>query len=154
MKNNSTQSPNRRFFADLWKDHENRLERRLRELQMRYFPLWKSADEWRVEVNIHLHRSIFGICNRSKKIIGIPPRAFKLYAKAGIDLILLHEMAHAVTWKGHDWKWYRRMIGLSNALEKDGEKEMASFLRMEARVHLDTVLKDKEKQLPPIFKFF
>jgi hypothetical protein len=46
-------------------------------------------------------------------------------------LVLIHEIAHAVTEVGHGAKWGRRMLAAAQTAKLVGEHELASMLRME-----------------------
>jgi hypothetical protein len=55
-----------------------------------------------------------------------------------LDVLLIHEICHAVTPGGHGAKWMRRMEVAANRAEKIGDHAVAKALREEVRMYQES----------------
>ena len=137
MKIFQLKPPKLGFFEGNWTDQELRFQAIFREIQYCYFPRWKNGYMWRIYINKNIQWPTEGICRRNIRSIDIAPHAAKIYSDLGIKLILLHEAAHAVTWRGHEGVWFNRMKKIATQLLREGEAEMARQIMEDANAHFN-----------------
>ena len=91
-----------------------------------YFPRWDRKSEWSVQFSDDLG-TVDGSCDMANKKIDIR-RAIN---PGEVYLVLIHEIAHAVTGGGHGKRWQARMEKAAQRAENIGETALAESLRKE-----------------------
>jgi predicted Zn-dependent protease with MMP-like domain len=119
-------------FALFWKQIKGltmrcSFKKRFEEIRQLYFPRWDPKREWKLQ--IHTRRLVDGICEWDKKKIVINMRT---------DLVLIHEISHAVCRPGHGQMWLRRMETAAKRADELGEKALAAEIRKEVKVYSET----------------
>lgn len=89
------------------------------DIRWTYFPKWDKGCEWKLELAEDLNGSQ-GFCDTQKKTI------YTLYTN---NLVIIHEICHAVTKQGHNKRWTTRMELAAKYAEKDGDSEIAAEIR-------------------------
>jgi hypothetical protein len=89
-----------------------------------YFPRWDRGHTWTLQED-HPECVGFGLCDYVGKAIIIRDDLHVLPA----PVLLIHEIAHAVTYPGHGKKWQIRMEKAALKAESIGHDELAAELR-------------------------
>ena len=95
------------------------LQKMYQDIRRTYFPKWDKKCEWKLELVEDLNGSQ-GFCDTQNKTI------YTLYIN---NLIIIHEICHAVTEQGHNKKWTTRTELAAKDAEKDGDSELATEIR-------------------------
>ncbi len=91
-----------------------------------FFSSWDRAGRWRLRQEPNLNGAQ-GSCRRESETILVT----HLPEGDGGTLLLIHEIAHAVTDGGHGKKWQARMEKAAVTAEQAGRTELATLLRKE-----------------------
>src|SRR5689334_12829708 len=100
------------------------------DVRKTFFPRW-NARRWKLRLDGRL-QWYFGLCNRDKKIITlleIPAEIEKL------ELLLVHEICHAVASIYHGRRWQRRMLKAAYRAERIGKSVLSAKLRADVAEH-------------------
>jgi hypothetical protein len=82
-----------------------RLEARFHEIREAFFPRWDRKGAWRVRAGSNAeYPGAEGFCQSSEKTIYI-----NLPESGDLNLVLIHEISHAVAGVGHGRRWLDRM---------------------------------------------
>jgi hypothetical protein len=135
------------------------LQKQFRTIKEEFFPRWDKKQEWGVrlsrdkELSPALGDTAVGQCNSESKniviqsiddfspvgrrIADIKMIIFssctkKLSPKQQLQLLLIHEICHAVTPDGHGKRFQKRLLKASERAKELGRKRLANALREEA----------------------
>ena len=97
----------------------------------RVFLRWDRRGEWKCRVVADVNGSQ-GYCFSEHKVIKLC-RHLIGGDREGVQLLLIHEICHAVTPLGHGAKWLARMATAAKRAKAIGMKSLATRLRDEAR---------------------
>lgn len=89
------------------------------DIRRTYFPKWDKKCEWKLKLLEDINGSQ-GFCDTQNKTI------YTLYTN---NLVIIHEICHAVTEQGHNKRWTTRMELVAEDAEKDGNSELATEIR-------------------------
>ena len=111
-----------RGFSGLGQGAMGRLEARFQEIRRAFFPRWDRARQWRVLSGTRSGPpAVSGFCQRREKTIYVNEPA-----DGDLNLVLVHEICHAVTVDKHGPRWRARM---RRAAERATELRMPSLAR-------------------------
>ena len=104
----------------------NKLEKEFQSIRKLYFPTWTDGSNWRI-----VEYGGRGHCSREKRIIkaGSPTENYSL------PVLLIHEIAHAVTIDKHDDEWVQCMREAAVRAADLDDKQLAGDLQR----HIDWV---------------
>jgi len=110
-------------------------EARLREkypyIRRVFFPRWDRKGEWRIKlcdrIGMNGPGRTDGLCEHKSKTIFVS----REHDPKELDLVLIHEIAHAVTRGGHGERWVARMEKAARRAEQIGRSELAEAIRRE-----------------------
>jgi len=95
-------------------------------IRRQFFPRWDRERRWQIKVVSDLHGTMGRCCPEERTIyLACIPQGVKG------RLLLIHEIAHAVTASGHGKKWQRRMARAALRAEQLGFYELADAIRNE-----------------------
>lgn len=102
----------------------SRLQQHWRSVLAAFFPRWRAAGQWRCTTRTR-RPSIHGHCDPERKLIEI-----RVVSEDDdkLDLLLIHELAHAVTPLGHGVRWQRRIAVAAAQARKLGRTRLAELL--------------------------
>ena len=100
-------------------------------IRREFFPRWDRRGEWKCRVVADVNGSQ-GYCFSEHKVIKLC-RHLIGGDREGVQLLLIHEICHAVTPLGHGAKWLARMATAAKRAKAIGMKSLATRLRDEAR---------------------
>ena len=105
---------------------KSNLSRAFRDVRQKCFPSWDRERRWRFRQVPDLNGAQ-GSCRRENKTILVT------HLPGGEEgtLLLIHEIAHAVTDGGHGKKWQQRMEKAVVTAEQASRTELAALLRKE-----------------------
>lgn len=104
----------------------SRLQQHWQAILAAYFPRWRAGSQWRCTTRTR--RTAHGHCNRERQVIEI---GFVSEDDDALDLLLVHEIAHAVTSGSHGKVWQRRIALAAVAARKLGRTRLAELLDQE-----------------------
>jgi hypothetical protein len=99
-----------------------------------YFPRWRNGEQWKVRPVADLNGSR-GYCFKESKTIKV---CVTEVPESEYRLLLIHEIAHAVTRHSHGAEWMDRMKLAAVRAVKIREAEMGKKLRQEVRAYIDS----------------
>lgn len=102
------------------------LEKHFQQIRKLYFAQWDRAGEWKVR---RTNKPLSGEARYEEKLILIGRGC------EGDDLIMIHEIAHAVTKANHSSKWLKRMIAAAEKAHNLGNSELEKRLRDEVTAY-------------------
>jgi hypothetical protein len=110
----------------------SRLQEHWRAVLADFFPKWKAARLWRCTTRCR--RTALGYCDPVRHTVEI-----RLVSEDddALDMLLIHEIAHAVASRGHDMTWQRRIGNASAKSRKLGRTKLADLLDNEVAKHND-----------------
>ena len=91
-----------------------------------FFPRWRAASQWRCTARTC--RSAHGHCDLRRRIIEI---GFVSEDDDALDLLLIHEIVHALASPGHGNTWQRRIAVAADTARKLGRLRLAELLDTE-----------------------
>ena len=92
-----------------------------------YFPLFDRKKQWVVKYSDKIAAD--GFCDDKNKIIFIG----RTTSRMSLQLLLIHEICHAVSNPGHGKKWKNRMLMVAKQAVSLGERELATRIEDEIR---------------------
>lgn len=104
------------------------LVREFERIRSEYFPGWDKKHEWKV-VESHPECVGDGYCDKDSKQIVVN--------SDDLSLVIIHEIAHAVTYDGHGKRWRRRMEAAARRAEYLGQIDLSTQIRNEHALYLD-----------------
>ena len=96
-----------------------------------FYPRWDRKRRWRLSIVEDLHGAC-GLADPNTKTISIRKLDGEARPEDSLELLLIHEIAHAVTNDGHGKKWLARMRAAAKRADDIGRPTAAQFLREEA----------------------
>jgi hypothetical protein len=96
------------------------LARQFQSIRNLYFPAWRNGSNWRI-----CEYEGKGYCDRDAKTIKVGG-ATENYS---LPVLIIHEIAHAVTTGGHSDKWVNRMRKAAERAADLGDKQLADELQ-------------------------
>ena len=116
---------------------KRQLEREFDAVRRNFFPRWDRNRDWKPRM-VRDPYGASGRCRPDTKTIEVSPST-PLEGDNGLTMLLIHEIAHAVTPHGHGRSWQRRMEKAAQRAEALGRPDLAEQLRAEfgegLRVH-------------------
>lgn len=91
-----------------------------------FFPRWDRANLWRISTRSR--RSVHGYCDRIRRVIEVVVVPSDPDDR---DLLLIHEICHAVTSGSHGKSWQARMGRAAERADRFGRDRLAKLLREE-----------------------
>jgi hypothetical protein len=105
----------------------NRLQPHWKAVLATFFPRWKAGAEWRC-TNRGSRGQAHGHCDVERHIIEI---LFVSEDDDALDMLLIHEISHAVASLGHGKTWQRRLALATATARKLGRTRLAELLDAE-----------------------
>jgi hypothetical protein len=101
-----------------------RLQRHWKDVLATFFPQWKAGAGWRC-TNRGSRGQAHGHCDVAKRLIEI---LFVSEDDDALDMLLIHEISHAVASLGHGKTWQRRLALAAATARKLGRTRLAELL--------------------------
>lgn len=108
----------------------NILQKTFEQTRKDFFPRWDKDNEWRIELNLNFLWK--GRCENKRKTIVINPLRCD---KGEIQILLIHEIAHAVTSDKHGKQWQNRYLKAAKQAEEMGRNSLAKAIRDEVKMY-------------------
>lgn len=102
------------------------LQRHFRDIKHLFFPRWDREDAWRITTSSR--RRVHGYCNpvvRTIEVVALPRDPDER------DMLLIHEICHAVAPGNHGVVWQRRLEKAAATADNLGRSRLARLLREE-----------------------
>lgn len=109
-----------------------RLQQHWKAVLTSFFPRWRAASEWRCTTRTC--RTGHGYCDIDRRVIEI---GVVSEDDDALDLLLIHEIAHAVAPGFHGKTWQRRMALAADTARKLGRPRLAELLDTEIATYRD-----------------
>lgn len=105
----------------------NKLNQYFDDVRRKYFPRWDKKREWKARAVADIHGAVARCVSNSKtiKIQQPPPDGDEL------ALVLIHEIAHAVTTDSHGKRWIARMEKAATRAAEIGQPNIARLIAEE-----------------------
>ena len=103
-----------------------RLQQHWRKVVAAFFPRWQVARKWRCTTRIR--RWVHGYCDPERQVIEI---GIVSEDDDALDMLLIHEIAHAVASSGHGKLWQRRVSLAAATARKLSRGRLAELLDAE-----------------------
>ena len=100
------------------------ITKHLREVKALFFPRWDRQNLWRV--NTRSRRTGHGYCDQERRVVEIMDPAPDEPDER--DMLLIHEVCHAVTRGSHGNEWQSRMKRAAERAEELGRDRLAKLL--------------------------
>lgn len=101
-----------------------------RAIKSLFFPRWDRANRWRISTRSR--RGVHGYCDRIRKVIEVAVAPSDPDER---DLLLIHEICHAVTSGSHGKAWQARMGRAAERAGSFGRDRLAHRLREEVAAY-------------------
>jgi hypothetical protein len=126
------------------------------EIRTCFFPRWDTKKQWRCEAALEWHETLIdggshGFCDDKNKIIRIWP-AWGCQDDNTLRVLLIHEIAHAVTREAHYLHWQSRCLKAANKAEGMGDQHLAEGIHLDVKRYQDSTPLDEIKDLHRIRK--
>jgi hypothetical protein len=108
------------------------LQKEYDQIRQTFFPSWDRDGEWGIVEKAGPHAP-HGYLDEKEKVIGIQ----SMGPGQSLRVVLIHEIAHAVTSISHGKKWQNRMNKSAQKAESIGETKLAEALREEVRLYTE-----------------
>jgi hypothetical protein len=103
-----------------------RLQLHFRAVLASFFPRWRAGGRWRCTTLIR--SAAHGRCDGKRKVIEI---GLVSDDDDALDLLLIHEISHAVASPGHGRTWQRRIFLAADVARRVGRPRLAELLEAE-----------------------
>ena len=103
-----------------------RLQLHFRAVLATFFPRWRAGSQWRC--TSRTRSTAHGHCDEERQVIEI---ATVSDDDDALDLLLIHEISHAVASPGHGKTWQRRIALAANVARRVGRLGLAELLDAE-----------------------
>jgi len=98
-----------------------------------YFPRWDQGSHWKLKVaGIRKRFGEFGYCDDVSKTIYI---ASEIKKKSDLQVVMIHEICHAVTRTGHGKMWARRLLKAAKKAKELKNFKLEAALKKEVAIY-------------------
>ncbi len=108
------------------------LQKEFNQIRQTFFPSWDRNREWGIVEKMGPY-SPHGYLDGKAKVIGIQ----SMGPGQSLKVVLIHEIAHAVSSISHGKKWQNRMNKSAQKAESIGETKLAEALKEEIRLYTE-----------------
>ena len=113
-------------------EDQGQLDESVARVKALCFPSWPRKQKWNFIAGYFSRETSNrdGQCDPESRIIFINPTVVK-GTRIDLELVIAHEICHAIAGQGHGNPWLRRMRKAAEAAERNGHKNLAGKLRKE-----------------------
>lgn len=118
------------------------IEKLFETIRKTYYPNWDAGGEWTVKLLPSRDPSLRfaqGRCDDEAKTILINEYQTACTDSEKVELLLIHEIAHAVTQPNHRIAWRNQMESVAEVAEGIGRKRLAELIRQQIREYASSL---------------